>query len=222
MSPFNACPKWIVRIQHPADLPARQGHIQCIQRLMLASARSKTVAEAQKVLFKDAFQYPDQRLLDNLVLKRGHTERPLSTVSLGYPDTPRRFGVVATCMNATVQLLQILLQVGTIAFPSLAIHTRRRLAVQRQIGRMQPFLADMMQQVIEAQRGVPSRCLAQPEQSRSCLPFALRRSHSGLLSLPLSQNPSLHRLRHLQGLLRQCCSPVSSLLWSCPTPRSQG
>jgi hypothetical protein len=64
-----------VRVQHPIHLPSRDGHRQCVQRLVLAASWPKAVREADKVHLVDCVQYRDDGALDYLVLERRNTER---------------------------------------------------------------------------------------------------------------------------------------------------
>ena len=70
-----------VTIEYPVDPPPPDPERERIQRLMLVTLRSETVAEAQEL---DRCQNCHHRSLDNLVLYGSDAERPLSAIRLRY------------------------------------------------------------------------------------------------------------------------------------------
>src|SRR5580658_3207769 len=73
-----------VAIEYPVDPPLPDPERERIQRLMLVTLRSETVAEAQELRLIDRRQDCHHRSLDNLVLSGSDAERPLSAIRLRY------------------------------------------------------------------------------------------------------------------------------------------
>src|ERR1700730_15167099 len=73
-----------VAIEYPVDSPLPDPERERIQRLMLVTLRSETVAEAQELRLIDRRQDCHHRCLDNLVLYGSDAERPLSAIRLRY------------------------------------------------------------------------------------------------------------------------------------------
>ncbi len=73
-----------VAIEYPVDPPLRDPERERIQRLMLVTLRSETVADAQELRLIDRRQNCHHRSLDNLVLYGSDAERPLSAICLRY------------------------------------------------------------------------------------------------------------------------------------------
>jgi hypothetical protein len=63
--------------------PQRDGDNERIQRLMLVALRSESVAEAQELRLIDWRQDCHHRSLDDLVLRGGDAQRPLSAIAFG-------------------------------------------------------------------------------------------------------------------------------------------
>jgi len=73
-----------VAVEYPVDPPLPDPERERIQRLMLVTLRSETVAEAQELRLIDRRQDCHHRSLDDLVLYGGDAERPLSAIRLRY------------------------------------------------------------------------------------------------------------------------------------------
>ena len=73
-----------VAIEYPVDPPLPDPERERIQRLMLVTLRSETVAEAQELRLIDRRQDCHHRSLDNLVLYGCDAERSLSAIRLRY------------------------------------------------------------------------------------------------------------------------------------------
>jgi hypothetical protein len=73
-----------VAIEYPVDPPLPDPERERIQRLMLVTLRSETVAEAQELRLIDRRQDCHHRSLDTLVLNGSDAERPLSAIRLRY------------------------------------------------------------------------------------------------------------------------------------------
>src|SRR6202035_243768 len=71
-------------IEYPVDPPLPDPERERIQRLMLVTLRSETVAEAQELRLIDRRQDCHYRSLDNLVLYGSDAKRPLSAIRLRY------------------------------------------------------------------------------------------------------------------------------------------
>src|SRR6516162_7318554 len=83
--PVNLVEKGLnVAVEYPVDPPLPDPERERIQRLMLVTLRSETVAEAQELRLIDRRQDCYHRSLDNLVLYGSDAERPLSAIRLRY------------------------------------------------------------------------------------------------------------------------------------------
>src|SRR4030042_4346234 len=122
-----------VQIQPPVHLPARDPSPDRIQRIMLAAAGAKAIAEAQEVLLINLAQDPRHRLLDDLVLQRCDAQRSLPTVRLGYPATPRGLRTVPSALDPIVEVRQPGLQLSAVLGPRHAVQPRGRLPPQREV-----------------------------------------------------------------------------------------
>ena len=78
-----------VGIEDPVHLASCHSDIESIQRLVLTASGSEPIAEPQKLRLIDRRENGHHRPLDDLVLKGGDAERPLSTIRLRYILPPR-------------------------------------------------------------------------------------------------------------------------------------
>ena len=77
-----------VGVQDPVHLAPVDPNRQCIQRIVLAASRPEPVAEPQEVFLPDRVQHFHQCALDDLVLQRRDTQRPLPSIRLRYIHPP--------------------------------------------------------------------------------------------------------------------------------------
>ena len=118
---------------------------------MLASSRTKTVTEPQKVLFVDTFQNRARRLLDDLVLQGGNSQRTHPAVRLGNVGPLGRLGPVCSAVYSSVQIVDPPFEVHRVVTPCLAIDARRRLLLQFEEARSQEFRRDVVHHTGEPQ-----------------------------------------------------------------------
>jgi hypothetical protein len=116
-----------VEIQNPVHFPVHDPHPQRVQSILLAASWPESVAEAQKVLFPDLVENRSHCVLDELVLQRRHSQRPLPTIGLRDPDSARRLRSIGSAMDSSMQVGEASLQVFSILLPRHPIHSRRRL-----------------------------------------------------------------------------------------------
>ena len=140
-----------VRIDDPVHFPLRDAHVQGVQGSVTASSRTKAVTEPQKVLFVDAFQNRARRLLDDLVLQGGDSQRTHPAVRLGDVGPLGRLGPVRSAMDSSVQIVDPPFEVVRVVTPRLAIDARCRLLLQFEEARPQQFRRDVVQQAGEPQ-----------------------------------------------------------------------
>ena len=123
-----------VRVEHPVHLLRQQSRVERIQRLMLAAPRSEPVREAEEVRLVDGVQHLDRGPLDDLVLQRGHADRPLPPVGLGDVHPPNRLRSVRSALQPFGEVLEIALQRLAVVPPRLAVHARRGFLLQSEVG----------------------------------------------------------------------------------------
>src|ERR1700689_2689451 len=73
-----------VGVQYPVHLALADPHRQRVQRIVLATSRSKSVAKPEEVFLPYRVQHFYQRALDDLVLQRCNAQRTLSAIRLRY------------------------------------------------------------------------------------------------------------------------------------------
>ena len=180
-----------VRIEHPVHLAMRDPHIECVQGVVLASARPKPVAEAKEVLFIYLLEDHHQRFLDDLVLKGGDADGALLAIGLGNPDPLARLGPVASTLNTIVQVDEALFEPLAVLCPCHVVDSDGGIALERAVGLPKQSKIDMMQQVGELLLGIPSGCLSSLPRTLDalfgpCVPTAVACSEfpsaTGLLS----------------------------------------
>ena len=175
-----------IGIQYPVHPLARDRNAQCIECIVLAAATAEAVAEPEKVLLVDALQYPQHRLLDDLVLQRSDAERSLAAVRFGYPDPSRRLSPVGSPVNATMEVRNVGLQVPLVFAPCYAVDANRRRLLQMEEGFGQAVFVDVMQQGRELELAVLSGSFAHTVQSARLAFGPARRPAQGvLLGVPL-------------------------------------
>src|SRR5208283_2601997 len=78
-----------IGVQNVVHLLLQERVRQRIQRLMLAASRTKTIREAEKVLFVDLVEDGDHGLLDDLVFQSRNSQRTLSSICFLYVHPSR-------------------------------------------------------------------------------------------------------------------------------------
>src|ERR1700730_11670068 len=79
-----------VGVEDEVHLPAADSDDHCIQRIVLAALRPKSVREPEKIFLVDHAQHRRHRSLDDLVFERGDRERALAAVFLRNVAPPGR------------------------------------------------------------------------------------------------------------------------------------
>src|SRR6266481_10205257 len=96
-----------VQIEHPVHFPRQQSRVQCVQRLMLAAARSEPVRKSKKVRFVDGVQHLDRRALDDFVFQCRDSERSLPPVGLRDIHPTHRLRSVRSSLQPFGKVLEI-------------------------------------------------------------------------------------------------------------------
>src|SRR5262249_18798038 len=93
-----------VRVENEVHLLACDSNAECIQRIVLATPRSKPIAEPKELLLVDAVQHLDGRPLDQLVFQGGHRKWALAAVGLRYIRPARRQCPVCSPLDPRSQI----------------------------------------------------------------------------------------------------------------------
>ena len=194
-----------VGIEHPVHLLRHDAHRERIQRLMWIATRPESVGETEEVLLVDCVEHLDDGALDDFILQRGNTERPLPPVRLADVRSANRLCPVRPPLKPLREPLEVLFQSFAVVAPGLAINARSGVSLDAEIGRTQPFdVVDVMQERGEPLLPVPSCCLTYPLQRAGRAHPALCPARVALKRVPLGHAPSLHRLRNRsRGLVRR-------------------
>src|SRR5690606_20243767 len=186
-----------VQVEHPAHLLRQETDVESIQRIVLAASRPEPIREAEEVRFIDGVQHLDRRALDELVLQRGHTERPLPPVGLGDEHPANWLRPIRPSLQSIGQVSEVFLQPLAVVPPRLPIHARRGFPLQREVRRSQCFqVVDVMQERRELRFPILSCCLTYSLERTLHAGSALSPRRVLLSRVPLGQAPSLHSLRH--------------------------
>src|SRR5258708_16935434 len=119
-----------VTVQHPVQLLPRDRDVQRIQSLMLAAPWPETIRETPKILLVNLIEDGVHGLLNNLVLQRRNSQRPLSAVRFRNIHPSRWLRSVRATVNPAVQVGDPTFHPGLILFPCGAIHSRSGLTLQ--------------------------------------------------------------------------------------------
>jgi len=122
-----------IQVEHPVHLLSHDPGDERIQRVMRAAPGPKPVGEPEKVRLVDGVQHLDQRPLQDLVLQRGDTERPLPPVRFRDVHPPRRSRPVCAPVNPGVQIPKVFLEILPVVLPRDPIHPRRGLRPKREV-----------------------------------------------------------------------------------------
>src|SRR5713101_1447252 len=207
-----------VQIEHPVHFPRQQSRVQCVQRLMLAAARSEPVRKSKKVRFVDRVQHLDRRALDDFVFQCRDSERSLPPVGLRDIHPTHRLRSVRSSLQPLGKVLEIPLPFFSVMPPRLPVHTGRGFLLQSEVGHAQCFqVVDMVQERCEPQLLILSCCLTYPLQRTRRVNPARCPGRVLLWQVPFGQPSSLHPLRcQLPGVVRR----LLRYYWSVRLPRS--
>src|SRR6266851_883996 len=181
-----------ISVEYPVHLPLGGRRIIQNKRIVRATPGPEPIRETEKVLLVHRVQHLHHRTLEDLVLQRGDTERPLPPVRLRYVHPSRRARPVGTTADTAEQVFEVLSQVLPVGVPRHLIDTWSCLRVDSHIGRPQAIQVDVMQQCSEPCFLVPSCYFAhtfQPASAaspvlRGCLTSRARSSQAYGLGLP--------------------------------------
>ena len=115
-----------VCVKHIVHLPFRERDRECVQRLMLAAARSEAIREAKKILLVNLVEDGSHRLLDDLVLQRSDSQRALPPVRFLDIYPSRGFHLIRPTVYTAVQVDESTLQPRRILLPPDTIHPGSR------------------------------------------------------------------------------------------------
>jgi hypothetical protein len=149
-----------IRVEYPVHPLPPDPNRQRVQRLMRAASRPKPIGKAQEIRLVDRVEHLDHSPLDNLVLQRGDTERPLPPVGLRYVRSPRLLRLVSAAVDPSLQIPEILIQALPVVLPRHPVHPRRGFRADSPEGRPQARQVDVVQQRGEPRFLVPSRDFA--------------------------------------------------------------
>jgi len=168
------------------------------------------IREPEKVRFVDGVEHLDDGALDNLVLQRGNSERPLPPVRLRDVRPTNRLRPVRSPLQPQGQVPEVGLQVLPVVLPGLAVDACRRVPLQGQVRRAQSTdVVDVVQERREPLPPIHPSGLTYPlERAWRACP-ALCPERVAPERVPLGRPPSLHRLRRrspgvVRRLLRYC------------------
>ena len=163
---------------------------------MLAASRPEAVREPEKVRFVDRVQHRHRRPLDDLVLQRRDTERPLPPVGFGDVHPTNRSGPVRAPSQPFGQILEVTLQRLAVGLPRRPVYAGGGVPLQREVGRPQRVrVVDVVEERGELRLPILARCLTYPLERAAHVAPAQGPGRVLLGPVPLGQAPSLHPLR---------------------------
>ena len=179
---------------------AHDRRMQGIQRHVRVPLRPEAVREPQEVGLVDGTQHLGHCALDDLVLQRRHTERPLTAVGFGNVDPPYRLWPVATGVDSFAEITEVIRQPLFVLRHGHPIDPSAGLPLLSSKRPMKSLFVDMMQQGREPGLGsLVGRRVHPLEVWRQGDP-ALRPDPGLLAQAPLGLAPSLHASRYLRRL----------------------
>jgi len=154
-----------VGVQYPVHLRALDPDNERIQRIVRAAPGSESVREPEEVFLVDRVEHRNSRPLDDLVLQGGNRERALPAVSFGNAYPPRRQCPICSPMDASMQVLEIALEVLLVIRPAQAIYARCGIFLKFEKRLVEQIDADVVEERGELLL-LPLPC---------CLPYARQR-----------------------------------------------
>ena len=168
---------------------------------MRAASRPKPVRKAPKVHLVNLIEDGHHRLLDDLVFQRRDAQRTLPSVFFRDVHSPRGLRPIRSPVNPVLQIDQPILQTFLVLLPPDAIHSRRRVPLQRVVALPQQIGGQMVQQGGEPFLLPFPRRLAHTRQTLGHAAPVLCRWRAALAGVLLGSRPSLHHLRRGLRLL---------------------
>jgi hypothetical protein len=135
-----------VGIQYPVHTRRADADAQGVECIMLAAPGSEAVREAEEVFLVDLGEHRDHGSLDYLVFQCRDPQRALLAVRLGNELALDGHGAVAAAMDASMQFLEVALQIRLVVLPRDAVDPGRGTALERQERIPQQVDADVVQQ----------------------------------------------------------------------------
>src|SRR5205085_10422936 len=120
-----------VSIQHPVHLLSLDPNRQRIQRLMLASFRSRAIRKAPKIHLVNLIKNGDHGVLNDLVLQRRNAQRPFPAVGFRNIHSPRWLRSIGASANPAVKILEAIFLPGLVLLPRQTIYSWGSLPLQR-------------------------------------------------------------------------------------------
>src|SRR6266704_3865445 len=115
-----------VRIQHPVHVLSMDPDTECVQCVVRPASWPEPIREAEEVRLVDAVQDRRERTLDQFVLERGNSERPLASVRLRDEHPPNRLRPIPPALQPPGEVDQVCLQLLSVRPPRLPVHSRCR------------------------------------------------------------------------------------------------
>jgi len=128
-----------VGLYHPLGALQRHDLRDPAQRIVCAAARTKAVGAIQELRFPNGLQDQAQPVLDQAVLKAGHSERTVASTPLGDVGPPRGIGPIAHAPQAPGQIVDPIIQTHRIVCLRYPIHSGRLPPVLTLEAGVEPF-----------------------------------------------------------------------------------
>ena len=143
-----------------------------------------------------AFSTSDRGTLDELVLQRGHAQRPLPAVGLGDVHPANRLGPVRPALQPFREVLEVRLQVLPVLLPRLPVHARCGVPLEAEVRLPERVrVVDVVQERGEPQLPILPCSLTYPLQRLLHAVPALCPERVLLSQVPFGRSPSLRPLR---------------------------
>ena len=155
-----------IQIHDPVDRLPHDLGIEPAQGIMTAPPRSKAIRRLKEPGLVDRFQDAASHLLDDLIFRAAHSQRPCCTVLLGNLDPPYRVRPIRHVMQLRVQFVEVCLQMLPIHRFGDPIDSRRLRPVQRHEACSQVVHGKVVHQRRKARLRLAASPLSYPLDSR--------------------------------------------------------
>ena len=190
-----------IGIQNIIHFPRLKSNIQRIQTVMLASPRSISIRESEKVRLVDCIQYQGRCVLDDFILQCEHPQRSLLAVSFGYVRSLDWLCSIGSTFDSLREIFQVFCKLLRILSPRDPIYPCRHVPLET-IESLFEYVdrINVMHQSRELLLFIfNSRSTYPLKRTLHPLP-ALYPVDVLLLQISFGQLPFLHRLRGSQNL----------------------